>query len=522
MDKISLPARFEETNTSDPDHIVSEVRTGDQESDAARTIHYVNSFGQENGLPLPSMGYGTSVSNALSSQSRVSVWGQNELSNINYVRPPLTYWGGHWGEGVLYDSAVTEKVDEGAMWAQNETDFGSTSKAACFADGTSDAPLYQSFEARDLNSMDLTASQLGTLDQIVSDSSRNRSSLPYSLEQEAVSSQSKGMSSRSKIDGASYTNLDLSAQAYNALDSVRPLQQHQVPGNRFQSEDLERLETGHAGSTSFRRKEMAGHDTGVAMSNELVLERIGKFTLDISRALSTSNSDNTLTASAHLQSDCRYHPDSSPLVVVGSSNISDHRLPVNSFENTNENVNHAQRLTAYFGNPCDNFPRMLDQQQGNDVTGSDHEVSDMSSLLMPRSSVPMTDDPSTSSVGGTHNFTDSLSRNWGTAPGQLDATHPDHRSPTLAGDRNYDDLVELVAHPLEQTPYLRRVKNSTSSYLGVSSSMCTVPVASEGGKGIRGINFPNHQPSLAEAKLYDICSKMRSQWQLGCIALAHR
>lgn len=506
-------------NTSEPDHIVNKMRTEEQESDAARTIHYVNAFGQENGLPLPSMGYGASVTSTLSSQSRVSVWGQSELSNISYARPPVTYWGGgQWGEGVLYESAVTEKVDDGAIWVHNETDFGSTSRAACFSDGTSDAPLYQSLEVRELNGMDITVSQLGTLDQIVNDSSRNRSSLPYSLESEAVSSQSKGMSGRNKLDRAAYTNLDVSAQTYNSLDSVRPPQQHQVPGNRFQSEDLEQLETGHAGSTTFQRKAMAGHDTGVAMSNELVLERIGNYTLEIPQALSTNNSDNILTASAHLQPDCRYHPDTSPLVVVGSSNISNHHLPVNSFEN----VNQVQRLAAYYENPCDNFPRMLDQQQGNNVAGTDHDVSDITSLLLPRSSMPMADE-TTSSVCGSTNFTNSLSRNWGTTPDQLDPTHQDHASPTRAGDRNYDlDLVELVAHPLDQTPYLRRVKNNTSSYLGVSSSMCTVPTVSGDGKEIRGINFPNHQNSLAEAKLYDICSKMRSQWQLGCIALAHR
>ena len=472
-------------NTSEPDQI---VRTREQEGDTARTIHYANAFTHvDNGLPLLSVGYEASVTSTVSSiplQSRVSVWGQGGMSASGYARSPVTFWGGgQWGEGgVLYEPAATQKVDDGAIWVHNVTDFGSTSRATCFSDATSDAnPVYQSLEMRDLKATDITVSQLGTLDQIVNDSSRNRSSLPYSLEPEAVSSQSKGILGRSNLDRPTFPNLDLSAQTYNSLDPVqRPLQ----PGSRFQSEDLEQLETGHVGSTTFEQKGIAG-DTGVTMSNELVLERIGNYALEISRTLSTNNSDNILTASAHLQPDCRYHPDTSPLVVVGSGSIPDHHLSVNSFEN----VNHVQKLTAYFGNPRDNFPRVLDQhQQGDTVTGADHDISDITNLLLPRSTMSVAEETATS-VSGSTNFPNSLSRHWETTPGQPDSTHQEHTSPTRAGDRNCDlDLVELVAHPLQdQTPFLAKVKNNTSSYLGVSSSVCTVPTVSGDGKEIRGI-----------------------------------
>lgn len=510
-------------DTSEPDQVVNKMRTREQEGDAARTMHYVNAFAHvDNDLPLLSVGYEASVTSTVSSaplQSRVSVWGQGGMSTSGYARPPVTFWGGgQWGEGgALYESATTEKVDDGAIWVHNVTDFGRTSRAACFSDATADAnPVYQSLEMRDLKTTDISVSQLGTLDQIVNDSSRNRSSLPYSLEPEAVSSQSKGMLGRSNLDTATYASLDLSAQTYNSFDTVRrPLQ----PGSRFQSEDLEQLETGHAVSAAFERKGIAG-DTGVAMSNELVLERIGNYTLEISRAMSTNNSDNILTASAHLQPDCRYHLDTSPLVVVGSGSIPDHHLSVNSFEN----ANHVERLPAYFGNPRDNYPRVLDpRQQGNIATGADHDINDITSLLLPRSAMSMAEETVTS-VSGSTNFPNSLSRNWDTTPGQLDSTQPDHSSPTQAGDGNCDlDLVELVAHPLQdQTPFLAKVKNHSSSYLGVSSSVCTVPAVSGDGKEIRAISFHSRENSLAEASLYDICSKMRSKWQLGCIALAHR
>lgn len=98
---------------------------------------------------------------------------------------------------------------------------------------------------------------------------------------------------------------------------------------------------------------------------------------------------------------------------------------------------------------------------------------------------------------------------------------PSHSSPSRGpGDL---DLVELVAQPLDQAHYLRKVKHpACSESLGVSTSVCTVPTMTENGRDIRGINFHSHTYHEAEAKLYDICSKMRSQWQLGCIALAHR
>lgn len=457
-------------NTSEPDQIVSKMRTREQEGDATRTIQYVNAFTHDTSLPLLSVGYEAPATTAASSaplQSRVSVWGQSGLSTSGYARAPVTFWGGgQWADqgGVLYESATTEKVDDGAIWVHDAADFGPTSRAACFSDATSVAnPVYQTLEMRGLKTTDITASQLGTLDQIVNESSRSRAPLAYSLEPEAASKRMLGGS-------AAYINLDLSAQVYNSLDPVRRPLHH---GSTFQSEEMD---TAHPGSP------------GVA------LDRLENYT-------SRSNSDDILTASAQLQRDCRYHPDTtSPLVVVGSSNIPDHHLSVNSFEN----VNHAPRLTAYFGHPRDNF------SQGNIVTGTaDHDISDITSLLLPRSAMSMAVETATS-VSASTNFPHSLTRSWDSTP-----------SPT---DRSSDlDLVELVAHPLQdQSAFLAKVKNTSSSCVGVSSSVCVVPTVSGDGKEIRGISFHNHENSLAEASLYDICSKMRSKWQLGCIALAHR
>jgi hypothetical protein len=167
IDKLTLPAQFEEMNTTEPDQAVTKMRAREQqEGDAARTINYVNAFAHvDDGLPLLPAGYEASATSAISSaplQSRVSVWGQGGISPATgYARPPVTFWsGGHWGE----QGALFEKPDDGAIWA---TDFGSSATS----------PVYPSLEPQDLKrAADITTSQLGTLDQIVNES---RSSLPY-------------------------------------------------------------------------------------------------------------------------------------------------------------------------------------------------------------------------------------------------------------------------------------------------------------------------------------------------------
>ncbi|XP_024376799.1 uncharacterized protein [Physcomitrium patens] len=512
-EKLSLPARFLEMSTTEPDHTIVDmkIRASDSQKECDRsrtTTHHAKGLAQDNPFSL-ARSVGFEASSANPTKSLVSIWGQGAGS---YSRPPVTFWGGEQWEGagseVFYtEPAASDRVenDDAAVWVTqiNVPDFDVTPR---FSDA---APVYQSSDIRNLKVTDQTMTfQLGTLDQIVNGSSRSTSSppplLPDSLDVEAASSQSTQILQQGK---STFTNKDLSTQAYLPLNATCSTLQG---SDHFQTSVV--LEK-HVDNASGAAESVVNFErTGIQNAGDNVLtlpERIGNYAHEIIRSTST-HPDNILTAASNI---CK------PMMVVGLSNnrtinIPNHQLPVNSFENTH--ASHVPRLPIFFGNLSHDTFSFHHQQAVNRVTGSpDHDISDITSMLLPRVLISSMTDDITSVTSGSTSFSnsDSLSRRyWNQSP----------QSSPKRGPSDLD-LVELVAKPLDQAPYLRKVKHHASSEsLRVSSNVCTVPNVSENGIDIRGINFHSHGHHEAESKLIHICSKMRSQWQLGCIALAHR
>lgn len=498
METSSLPTRFDEMNSAEVDQIMRMMcsTSQDAQEDGGVSAGYVNALAQGS-LMLQSAGYGPLMTcvpqNPL--QSRISVWGQGTAKHNNgYSSPPVTVWGGGtWGgEGVLYE-LNSGQPSESAVWVTNGANFSDSwetssfsgpsvkegpkrnSNSGCTPEGT----IFQCLpQPQELKGMDITVAQLETLDQVVNDSSSHHPSLTYAQDPTEASKRQLGALGRGLERGAN-PDFDLCAKSYS-LDTINPLTSLASP-NCFPPQTMQQLESGNR-----VEQKPAGSSANNLRSHETVLERLGNYNLTISEGTSPSSQDST-------------YPDTSP---TAARITSSHPLPMNSFQRSG----HEQRLTAYYGNGCiQDLPRVQDQQQA--TTEPSRDITDMACLLSDHCMADQTSaDPS--------NFTFSSQHHWGS-----------HEVATETPPRNSEqncelDLIEFVSKPLESAGYAGKVK--TCSTHEVNSFECTVPRVWGDGQRIQGIEYHGHNTSLAEAKLRGICSQMRSQWQLGCIALAHR
>lgn len=484
--------------------------------------------------------------------SRVSVWGQgssNSCSTSAFSRPAVTVWGGGgsgaWA-GCQYeasDRGTTNptagqaiSTDDTAMWVQSGSNYGNNFLDPAASSGynpsdqshgakcsplrrssLSDASVYQTLQS----AQDQPGEVINT-SQLAEGSSSHHSSLPYPLEPEGASESKLGLLDNASLERVT-TSSNLAQQPLVNMESL----------HGFDPQGMQQHQLGITIAESLKQQTdpSGGGDGTHRLSHDMVLERLANYTLGLGGSdhhhTTPPSSTDATTKSACMQLEqhkLRYlDPNANfPLVVARSHFLSDHPLPVNSFENDD---GQAQKLNhAYFRNPCDSFATTTATTTRPDQC----DVNSMACLLLPGAAA------ATAVTSADRGFPFYLHEHWGLTQSESQHENHDHEinGNIMHGKHMIDehlDLVELVERPLDQILYVERVKKSSNnSYLNVNvgSSVCIVPHIWRDGKHIRGIDNVHHGSNasfhMAEARLHEICREMRSRWQLGCIALAHR
>lgn len=570
---MAFPTCFDDMKPVEVERIMRMMYTNGihEGADAGRgpPANFINPSTQGSIILRPPVSYGAfgGISQPAPHNSRVSIWGQgssNSCSTSAFSRPAVTVWGGGGGSGAwagspyeASDHGTTNptagqaiSTDDTAMWVQSGSNYGNNFLDPAASSGynpsdeahgakcsplggssLSDASVYQTLQS----AQDQPGEVVNTSSQLAEGSSSHHSSLPYPLEPEGASETKLGLLDNVNLERVtSSSNLAqqplLNMESLHGFDPQGMQQQHQLGITIAESLKLQKDAGGGITNSG------GGGGATNRLSHDMVLERLANYTLglggsDHHHATPASGTDVTTNSSACTQLDqhkLRYlHPNTNfPLVVARSHILSDHPLPVNSFENDD---GQAQKLThAYFRNPCDSFATTT---ATTTTTRPDQcDVNPMACLLLPGAAAAAT----TMTVAD-RGFPFYLHEHWGLTQNE---SHHDHHDREVNGNIIHGkhmkddqlDLVELVERPLDQILYVERVKKSSnnSSYLNlnVGSSVCIVPHIWRDGKHIRGIDNIHHGSDtschMAEARLHEICREMRSRWQLGCIALAHR